>query len=871
MHQAVRRVFPFLDWFQGYKLGDLRADFVSGLTVALVLIPQSMAYAQLAGLPAYYGLYASFLPPMLAALFGSSRQLATGPVAIVSLMTAATLEPLATTGSAGFIAYAVFLALLVGIFQFTLGILRLGVVVNFLSHPVVIGFTNAAAIIIATSQLSKLFGVYVDKGEHHYETVIRVVQAAWDYTHWPTLALGVLAFAIMVVIKRINPRLPFVLVAVVVTTVISWAIGLEKNRTVDVAAIAAVGLVEELDRFNQYTTDIEAIAEARAILSPATDAIAHNGHDLCVTCHASHRVTPDMLHVDQPSELPRDGGMTTKTSLELHAMAGLLDRHIDGLKESASEARTALRRMRFQAVPGEDDGAWRFYPVGGVPAGAETDGNTWRIRVGNRILNPDSLTLTGGGAVVGSIPSGLPAFSVPKFDMSVFGRLFPAAIIISILGFMEAISIAKAMAARTGQRLDPNQELIGQGVANVLGSFGQSYAVSGSFSRSAVNIQAGAVSGLSSVVTSAMVVIVLMLFTPLLYHLPQAVLAAVIMLAVVGLINVQGIVHAWKVQRSDGVISVVSFAATLLFAPELERGIMIGVVLSVGVFLYRKMKPGVEELSLWRDGHLRSARHYNLSQCRHIAVVRFEGPLFFANTSYLEDEILDRTRSLPELSHIVFVCNGINEMDASGEEALSLLIDRLRSGGYEAVFCGLSERVVDTLHRSHLYDKIGDDFVFPTAVMAIESIWDASHKDSTETDCPLLSVVPIEGPKEEYRVQVLLVDDDEEFALSTAKRLNRRGFDIETASSGPAAIEVLKRRGFDVVVLDLVMPGMGGIEAMDEIHKFRPDQAIILLTGHVSIESAVNGVKHGAADYLQKPCSVEDLSGKIEKIYKLNA
>ena len=187
----LTRVFPFILWFKDYDFSKFRIDFLAGVTVALVLIPQSMAYAQLAGLPAYYGLYASFLPPMIAALFGSSRQLATGPVAVVSLMTAASLEPLATAGSEAFIAYAVLLALTVGVFQFLLGVFRLGLIVNFLSHPVVNGFTNAAAIIIASSQLSKMFGVYVDKAPHHYETIIRVIQAAVAYTHWPTLIIGV--------------------------------------------------------------------------------------------------------------------------------------------------------------------------------------------------------------------------------------------------------------------------------------------------------------------------------------------------------------------------------------------------------------------------------------------------------------------------------------------------------------------------------------------------------------------------------------------------------------------------------------------------------------------------------------------------------
>ena len=226
----INRIFPFLEWLDGYTKQEFRADLIAGVTVALVLIPQSMAYAQLARLPAYYGLYAAFLPPMVAALFGSSRQLGTGPVAVVSLMSAATLEPLATAGSESFIAYSILLATMVGAFQFLLGILRLGMVVNFLSHPVVGGFTNAAAIIIATSQLSKIFGVSVDKAEHHYETIFNVLKAAYEYTHWPTLAMAVLAFAIMWGLKRLNPKIPNVLIAVVITTVISWAIGFEYKR-----------------------------------------------------------------------------------------------------------------------------------------------------------------------------------------------------------------------------------------------------------------------------------------------------------------------------------------------------------------------------------------------------------------------------------------------------------------------------------------------------------------------------------------------------------------------------------------------------------------------------------------------------------------
>ncbi len=245
----IYKVLPFLEWFKDYTFGKFRIDLLAGITVALVLIPQSMAYAQLAGLPAYYGLYAAFLPPMVAALFGSSRQLATGPVAVVSLMSAASLQPLATAGSAEFIAYSIVLALVVGIFQFSLGVLRLGLVVNFLSHPVVNGFTNAAAIIIASSQFSKFFGVYVDKAEHHYETLIRVAQAAFDYTHFPTLLYGLGAVAIMVVLRKINPRIPNVLIAVAITTVVSYFTSFNNDAYVDVSTVKIPGFAEKITEF----------------------------------------------------------------------------------------------------------------------------------------------------------------------------------------------------------------------------------------------------------------------------------------------------------------------------------------------------------------------------------------------------------------------------------------------------------------------------------------------------------------------------------------------------------------------------------------------------------------------------------------------
>ncbi len=705
------RIFPFLGWFSGYDMAKLRADAIAGLTVALVLIPQSMAYAQLAGMPPYYGLYASFLPPLVAALFGSSRQLATGPVAVVSLMTSASLAPLATAGSEGYIAYAILLALLVGVFQFLLGVLRLGLVVNFLSHPVVNGFTNAGALIIASSQLSKMFGVSVDDAEHYYETIGRVVAAAWHHTHWPTFIMGAAAFAIMFGLKKLNPRIPNVLVAVVLTTLVSWAIGFEHNATVNLAAISSPQVAADVAAFNKAASALPEIAAKRAALTPREDAAKASG---------------------DPSAI-----------LAVEHDLALLDLEKNAAQREAGLYRAKLRAYLLTGVTGADGGL-AFYEKGAAPADAKTDGRTWILRVGNSPLKTDKLLLIGGGQVVGVVPSGLPSFTIPTLDIKAMLRLLPFAAIISLLGFMEAISIAKAMAAKTGQRLDPNQELIGQGLANILGAVGKSYPASGSFSRSAVNLQAGAVTGFSSVFTSATVVIALFFFTPLLYNLPQSVLAAVIMMAVIGLLNATGFIHAWKAQWYDGAISIITFVATLAFAPHLDKGIMIGVTLSLLVFLYKSMRPRVASLSLTEDSAYRDASVFKLAECPFVAVVRFDGTLFFANASFLEDQITERMQTGKKLKHIILAADGINDMDASGEEALSLLVDRVRSAGLDISLCGVKESVMDVMKRTHLLEHIGEDHLYPDLGQALCAV----HKDSWHTpgeSCPLTSVCRLPG------------------------------------------------------------------------------------------------------------------------------
>ncbi len=562
------KIFPFLQWLPLLKdPAVIRADFIAGLTVALVLIPQSMAYANLAGLPAYFGLYISFLPVMVAALWGSSKQLGTGPVAVVSIMTATSVAGVLGSTAVDspellgqYIALATFLAFIVGAFQFSLGVFKLGIIVNFLSHPVIVGFTNAAAMVIGLSQLSKIFGVDMPGAPSDHFLTIRIwgVLQQVGETHLPTLIMGLGAFTVMMLMKKFTPKLPGVLVAVAGATVISYLIGYEQL----------------------------------------------------------------------------------------------------------------------------------------------------------------------GGRVVGAIPDGLPSIQMPGIDLNQIGYLVVNGMIIALVGFMEAISIAKAMAARTKDKIDPNQELIGQGLANIVGSFSQAYPASGSFSRSAVNLNAGAKTGLSSVFTAMFVVITLLFLTPLLYHLPQAVLAAVIMMAVFGLINFSAVKHAWHTNKHDGIASIATFGCTLGFAPHLEEGILIGAGLAIGLFLYRTMKPRVALLGRYKDGTLRDLKvNPDLRVDEDIIVLRFDGSLYFANVSFFEDTILSAVSDHPNAKYILVVGDGINQLDASGEEVLHHLIQRLHTNDITLVFSGLKKQILDIMRRTHLEQVLGPNNLFATEHMAIADLY----------------------------------------------------------------------------------------------------------------------------------------------------
>jgi SulP family sulfate permease len=687
MNSRIARFFPFLSWWP-LRGETVRADLIAGITVALVLIPQSMAYAQLAGLPAYYGLYAAFLPGIIAAMWGSSAQLATGPVAVASLLTASALAPLAATGSEQFVALAILLAFLVGLIQLGLGIFKLGVVVNFLSHPVIVGFTNAAAIIIGLSQLNKLFGVSMGRSEHFINDIWGVLQQVGE-THMPTLVMGVSAFAIMWGLKKYAPKLPGVLIAVAVTTVASFLIGFEHNGKGSVDGI--------MDAEVRNLANDHSFAELR--IGELSSQLAAKSAEL--------------------KQYQKDQAASRQHQAALNYEIELLRLELQNLEEENRKTARSLRKFIFEQVPASGEQPARLYLVGQVPQDERSDGYRWRIKK----VSGGELKLVGGGEVVGSIPSGLPDIDLPKMNWETAMMLLSSALVISLVGFMEAVSIAKAMAAKTKQRIDPNQELLGQGLSNIVGSLSQSFPVSGSFSRSAVNLNAGAVTGMSNVFAGLIVLLTLLFLTPLLYHLPQAVLAAVIMMAVIGLVNFKAIAHAWHTHKHDGIAAIVTFVATLAFAPHLDNGILVGAGLAIVLYLYRTMKPRVAILGRHPDGTLRDVKVHNLPVSENIIAMRYDGSLYFANVPYFEDTVLEAVADNPQAKHLLIVSDGINQLDASGDEVIHHLVERLRASGIRVVFSGLKKQVLDVMRHSGLLRYIGEENLFADEERALDSIY----------------------------------------------------------------------------------------------------------------------------------------------------
>jgi SulP family sulfate permease len=546
MRASTLRVLPFLAWLPRITRESLRIDAVAGLTVALVAIPQSLAYAQLAGLPPYYGLYAALIPTIFGALFGSSSQLSTGPVALTSLLTAASIAPLAAAGSDQYVAYAITVALLSGLFQLSFGVMRLGVLMNLLSHPVLMGFVNAAAILITLSQVPALFGVAPPaKGHALIDTWHVLVHAA--ESHGYSVLFGVTAITLLVAFRRYAPRLPGVLISVALLTAASY--------------------------FLDYA--------------------------------------------------------------------------------------------------------------------------------GN------------GGRVVGDIPRGLPALALPQFSLDAWIELLPASFVIAIISFMEAMSSAKIAAIKTATKWDENQELIGQGLAKLAAAFSQTMPVSGSFSRSALNLASGARTGVSSIVAALCVLLTLLFFTPLLKYLPLPVLAAIIVMALTNLINLRSLRNAWRASGDDAIAALLTFAATIAFAPQIQNGIFVGILVSLGLFIYRRMRPNMAVVEPASAQLAREAPEDMPPALRGaVGVIHFDASLVFVNVSYFESAVLQLERRYPGLRFVLVSGSGINDLDASGVEMLTSLCDGLRKNDIGLLFSAVKPRVRSVFDRTGLTQHIGAENFF---------------------------------------------------------------------------------------------------------------------------------------------------------------
>ena len=555
MKSWIYKAIPALGWMSNYKKESLKGDISAGITVGVMLVPQGMAYAMLAGLPPIIGLYASVIPVLVYALLGTSNQLAVGPVAIVSLMTAAGVGVLANGSVEAYIAYAVLLSLMVGGMQLFMGLGRFGFLVNFLSHPVISGFTSAAALIIGFSQLKHLLGVDISRSHHIHE----ILYNAWlqiSDVHMFTLIIGFTSIVILLAVKKIKPMFPGALLVVVLSTLAVWIMGLDQS----------------------------------------------------------------------------------------------------------------------------------------------------------------------GVKIVGDVPAGLPSFSFPAWDWEAMSALLPTAVAISMVGFMESISVAKAFARRNRYDVDPNKELIALGTANIAGSFFKGYPVTGGFSRTAVNGQAGANTPLASIITAILIAIVLLFLTPLFYYLPNAVLAAIIMTAVFGLVDIKEVKHLNKVKRSDLVMLVITFFATLSLG--IEMGILTGVAVSLLWFVVKTTRPHVAVLAQIpeTDTFRNIDRLPELKPVDGVLILRVDAQFYFGNASFLK-ELVKRhiTNAGTTLKAIVIEAASINQLDASADAVLHELLEELSASNIQLYFANVKGPVMDVMQRSGFDKKLGGDHYFLNLMDAVNN------------------------------------------------------------------------------------------------------------------------------------------------------
>lgn len=537
---GLARLVPILAWAPRYPGEKLRGDVTAGLTVAVMLIPQGMAYATLAGMPPITGLYASIVGILVYALLGTSGALAVGPVAITSLLTVEGLARVATPEDPAFPAIAALLALLVGAVLLGLGLLRLGVLVNLLSHPVISGFTSAAAIVIALSQFKDLFGLDLGRPDGVVETVRLLGENIGDAS-MVTLALGAAAMGLLVAGRRFAPRFPTALVVVVVSSLVTWILSLHER----------------------------------------------------------------------------------------------------------------------------------------------------------------------GIAILRNVPSGLPTPALPEVSGSLVGQLMPVALTISIVAFAEGISVAKAIARKTREDVDANQELIATGAANAAAGAFSGFPIAGGFSRTAVNHQAGARTPLASLITAGVLAAAVLWLTPAFYYLPKVVLAAIVVVAVLGLVDARDAVETARMRRSDGATLAVTFLATLLIG--VEPGLAIGVLFSLGVFVWHSSNPHTTELGrVVGTTTYRNVDRWPTRTADDLAILRVDGPLFFANTKRFEDRVQELVASRPGVRAVVLDASATTDIDASGAHALHELAADLDAAGIALHLAVVRGPVRDVLSRGGFWEQLAD-------------------------------------------------------------------------------------------------------------------------------------------------------------------
>lgn len=549
----IKRYFPIFEWSKEYDRETLTDDLLAAIIVTIMLIPQSLAYALLAGLPPEMGLYAAILPLMAYALFGNSRALAVGPVAVVSLMTAAIVGDMAVQGTAEYAAIAIALAMISGVILLVMGLFRLGFIANFLSHPVISGFMIAATLIIATSQIKHILGI----------------------------------------------------------------------------SASGSNLIALIGSLSKNITDLDLIT------------LVLGGSAIGFLYWARIGLKPLLVRL----------GVGAKT-------AGIVSK------------------------------------TGPIIVVVATTAATWVF----------DLTLRGVN-VVGTLPSGLPPFSVPSFNSDTLVSLIGPAILISIIGFVESISVAQTLAAKRRQQISPDQELVGLGAANIAAAFSGAYPVTGGLSRSIVNFDSGAKTPAAGAFTAVGVLVAAIFLTPFLFFLPKATLAAIIIVAVLSLLDLRPCYQTWKYSRTDFVAMATTIALTLAFGVEL--GIISGVGISIFLHLYRTSKPHSAIVGqVPGTEHFRNVNRHQVIVTPEIFTIRIDESLYFPNARFLEDKIHDAVASDKNIQHVVLMCPAVNFIDASALESLEAINERL---GHSNVMLHLSEvkgPVMDRLKRSHFLEHL---------------------------------------------------------------------------------------------------------------------------------------------------------------------